>query len=169
MYLYQCYVTGTSVQCDTVKRGAIIPWNPDSEAITVTSSSKVGSMERLVVYFYDKDGDDAGSVRIYFNTQIQYTIGLFCTDRITFPAILPTETEKTWTFTYNYTDKRVVYYCNGVIVVNVVLSETCPASFWRKQWERKPTDILFSHVNTGYSYCISSNTGNYNGVIDSGE
>ena len=167
MHLYQCYVAGTLKQCDLVpvNREVSIPWNPDSENIAVTTDSVAGSREDVVVTFYDKDGNQAGGVWIGFYTQIRYNIGS-CTIWTPFPVKLPTETQKTWTITYNYTEQRVVYYCNEVQVVNVVLSDsTCTGDNWRKYiWERKPTQIKFHSRETAASdsYCISRNPCNYN-------
>ena len=73
------------------------------------------------MWFYDKDGNYAGGVGVHFRTQIEYYIG-YCT-----------QTEKTWTITYNYTERRPVYCCNGVQVLNVVLSASACS---RKEMER---------------------------------
>ena len=93
-----------------------------------------------------------------------------------FSETLPIETEKTWTITYNYMDKRVVLHCNEVQVLNVLLSDIVCAyisldqSKWRNYWENKPTQIKFLSYDTASdTYCMSSNPGKYNGVIDSGE
>ena len=175
MYLYQCYVTGTWWQCDnpvTVVKDVLIPWNPDSETITVSTNSEAGFEEEVGVQFFDKQGNRAGSVYIVFNTQIQYKIGFCYTGYTLFPVTLPTKTEKTWTITYNYTERRVVLHCNGVEVVNEVLSDACASSWstyieYKSIWAREPTQIKFpSYDKASDSYCISSNTGKYNGVID---
>ena len=105
--------------------------------------------ERVSVWFSDKDGNEAGGVYIDFYKQIDYVIG-WCTLGIPFPGTLPTETQKTWTLKYNTAEQRV-YYCNGVQVADVVLSDSaCTKSSWRKYWERKPTPlhryILFPSV-----------------------
>ena len=43
---------------------------------------------------------------------------------------VPVEGQKIWTFTYNYTELSVVIHCNGVHVLNVLLSDSvctvCP-------------------------------------------
>ena len=151
-----------------------IPWNPDSENTTVTTDSVAGSREKVDVGFLDKDGSRAGAVFIHFDTQIKYGIG-WCSSFKPFPVTVPSETRKTWTFTYNNTERRVVFFCNEMQVLNVVLSDgTCNSwrtnSDWRDYWERKPAQITFwSDDNASDSFCISSNTGKYNGVIDSGE
>ena len=176
MYLYQCYVTDTWKQCDNpvpVVRSVKIPWNPDSETITVSTNSVAGSEEKLSLIFYDKDRAYAGGVWISFYTQIKYYI-IFCMDVPVisnsykpFPVTLPIETQKTWTITYNYTDKRVVLHCNGVEVLNVVVSNSvCTRTDvdWRDYWKRKPTQIdFFSDDTASDKYCISSNAGKYYG------
>ena len=172
MYLDQCYVTVTWKQCDnpvTVVRDVKIPWNPDSENITVSTDSVAGNREYVDAVFFDKDGNYAGRVYISFYAPIKYWIA-FCTEYYKpFPVTLPTATQKAWTITYNYTEKRVVLHCNGVQVAEVVISDSvCTRwntnSDYRDYWERKPTQINFLSTDTASdSYCISSNTGNYNG------
>ena len=193
MYLYQCYVTGPWWLCDnpvTVVKDVNIPWNPDSKNITVSTTWKPDSkniidsaadtdsqMQAIMreqawmsVQFFDAAGKDAGSVEI--NTKTGLFIGACSADWIT-TTTLPTETEKTWTITYNYTDKRLVLHCNGVQVLNVVLNSVChySASYWGTYWERKPTQIKFYSFfdSASDTYCFPSNPGKYNGVIDSGE
>ena len=183
MYLYQCYVTGPWWQCDdpvTVERDVKKAWNPDSHTITISTDSEAVSKEEVNVEFFGSDYSDAaggyaGGVYIGFETEIKYYIE-YCTEAYTsFPAALPTETKKTWTITYNYTDKRLVFHCNGVQVLNVVLSSECDNSSWRDFWKdyygKKPVHIKFNswYDTASDTYCISSNHGKYNGVIDSGE
>ena len=121
----------------------------------------------MIVYFYDTAG--AGDVEIYFYGEIQYWIGYCSSGYTSFTAALPAETKKTWTITYNYADKRVVFYCNGVQVADVLLSE-CDDSSWGTYWGIKPTQMRFdSDDDASDTYCFSSNPGKYNGVIDSGE
>ena len=119
------------------------------------------------VEFFDTAGAEAGGVTINFNADIEYKIG-YCSTVVTpFTAALPAETKKTWTITYNYT--KLVLHCNGVQVLNVVLSE-CVDSRWEDVWGSKPTQIEFGMMDDASdTYCFSSNPGKYNGVIDSGE
>ena len=179
MYLYQCYVTDTWKLCDDlvpVELDMEKAWNPDNETITFTTDNVAGSGEMVIVEFLGKDGYNAGAVTIYFTTEIVYMIG-GCSKYFTpFSETLPIETEKTWTITYNYMDKRVVLHCNEVQVLNVLLSDIVCAyisldqSKWRNYWENKPTQIKFLSYDTASdTYCMSSNPGKYNGVIDSGE
>ena len=163
---YHCYVTDALKQCDTVERDVMIPWNPDSETINITTNSTAGSNEKVNVYFYDRDGSGAGSVFFGFYTQSKYWLNGCKGSWIPFPNTLPTETNKTWTIAYNYTEMRVVYYCNEVQVLNVVISDSvCKTDInWRNSWGRKPTQIKFHSGDTASdSYCISSNKGKYNG------
>ena len=158
--MYLCYVTGT---LQDVVRDEKIQWNPDTQGITFTTNSAVGSGEKVGVYFYD-NGNYAGNVGIYFNTRIQYYIG-YCTPyNNNFPVSLPAAPDKTWTIEYNTAGKILALYCNGVQVLNLLISDSeCTDSRWRTYWERKPTQILFSSIDTASdSYCISSNTGKYN-------
>ena len=127
----------------------------------------------MFVEFYDSGVLSAGAVEIYFKTAIKYIIGGCSTVYTTFSAaLLPAETEKTWTITYNYTEERLVLHCNGVQVADVLLSNSvCDYSDWGDFWGKKPTQMKFdSFFDTASdTYCFSSNPGKYNGVIDSGE
>ena len=158
--MYLCYVTGT---LQDVVIGEKIQWNPDTQGITFTTDSTVGSGEKVGVLFSDNTGSYAGGVLIYFNTTIQYYIDR-CTSYTYFPVSLPAAPDKTWTITYNTAEQRVVYYCNGVQVLNFLISDSeCTQSNWRTYWERKQTQIYFYSYDTASdSYCFSSNTGKYN-------
>ena len=57
-----------------VTRDDKIPWNPDSENITITTDSEEGSWEMLRVVFYDDNDELAGDVMIYFSKTLRYNI-----------------------------------------------------------------------------------------------
>ena len=158
--MYLCYVTGT---LQDVVGEEKIQWNPDTQGITASTNSTVGSGEQVDVYFYDNAGNVAGGVYIYFKTPIQYLLG-WCTSTINFPVSLPAAPDKTWTIEYNTAGKILALYCNGVQVLDVQVSDSeCTYSYWRTNWERKPTQIKFDSIDTASdSYCFSSNTGKYN-------
>ena len=164
-----CCVTGT---LKDVVYNEMIQWNPDTQGITVTTNSAVGSGEKVVVWFYDNAGNGAGRVWIYFSTPILYELG-WCTYYNNFPVSLPVATQKTWTITYNTAELSVAIHCNGVQALTVLLSDSeCADSDWRTYWERKPTQILFpSYYDTASkSYCFSSHPGKLNAIIgDSGQ
>ena len=112
-------------------RGEKIQWNPDTQGITVSTDSTVGSNEWVWVYFYDKNGNYAGAVCINFYTEIQYSLGWYknyTPFHVTTPV--PDEGQRIWTITYNCVELIVVIHCNGVHVLNVLLSDNvctvCP-------------------------------------------
>ena len=112
-------------------RGEKIQWNPDTQGITVSTDSTVGSNEWVSVYFYDKNGNYAGGVWIYFSTEIQNNLRWY-KNYTPFSVTLsvPVEGQRIWTFTYYYTDLSVVIHCNQVEVLNVLLFDSvctvCP-------------------------------------------
>ena len=137
-----------------------IPWNPDSEVINISTDSLAGSEEAVALSFFDKDGKRAGFVYIDFQTKIEYQLA-GCTHWVAFPDTLPTETQRIWTITYNYAEQRIVYYCNGVELVNLVLSDDCTYTLWKNVWGRseKPTRFRFTSLETNTAadgYRISS-------------
>ena len=144
-----------------------IQWNPDRQGITVTTNSTVGSGEEVVVWFYDNAGNYAGRVDISFSTPIQYALGR-CASYNNFPVSLPVATQKNWTITYNTAELSVAIHCNGVQVLNLLISDSeCAYSDWRTYWERKPTQIVFSSYfdTASKSYCFSSHPGKLNAII----
>ena len=156
LFMYLCYVTGTLQ--DVV--GGKIQWNPDTQGITFTTNSAVGSDDEMSVRFYD-----TSIVYISFSTPMRYLIGGCIFNYNNFPVSLPAAPEKTWTITYNTAGKRLALYCNGVQVLNFLLSDSeCTRSDWSTVWERKPTQIKFGETASD-SYCFSSNTGKYNEVF----
>ena len=155
--MYLCYVTGTLKEVVRVEK---IRWNPDTHNITVTTDSTVGSNERVYVFFYDNDDNYAGGVVIYFTTTIQYGLD-WCTSYNIFPVTVPAATQKTWTITYNTAELSVVIDCNGVKVLNVLISDLCTNSDWKTDWEKEPTQIQFYSGDTASdNYCLSGNAGN---------
>ena len=120
------------------------------------------------IWFFDKDGIYAGDVQITFYSLIEYSIG-WCMFSKPLLFTLPTPTQKTWTLTYNYTERRLVLKRNGVTVVNDVVTVSVCTRWsdnpqYKATWDRKPTQIKFDYDGTASdSYCISSNTGKYNG------
>ena len=115
------------------------------------------------VDFYGKYGKWAGGVSINFSSQIQYALQ-WCSSWKPFPT-LPTARQKTWTIKYHYSEQRVVYFCNGEEVLNLLLPSVCTRyTYWREYWDIKPTQIyFFSNDRASDSYCISSIPGKYNG------
>ena len=143
----------------------MIPWNSDTQNINVTTDSTVGSNKKVYVNFSDGNGNWAGEVGIHFYTPIKYSLG-YCTDNYyNFPVAVPAAAHKTWTITYNTTERRIVLHCNEVEVLNAVLSNSvCKYATWSTKWENKPTHIKFpSHDSASESYCFASNPGKYNG------
>ena len=162
-----CYFAGCELK--DVVRGAKIPWNPDTQTITVTTNSAVGSNEFVYMAFYHNDGHYTGGVSIYFSTPIQYSI-LWCTPYSNFPDTVPAEAQKIWTITYNTKGRSVIIHCNGIQVANVLLSDSVcgykgSSWKWEDYWEMETTLIqMYDDYDTASDkYCVSDYAGKYNG------
>ena len=94
------FITGTLVD---VVREVNIPWDPNSDDITISTDSLMGSNEDTRVSFYNDNNMWAGSVFIRFTSPIKYKI-VHCTSNIPFPVSLPTDTDMTWRIGYNPTE-----------------------------------------------------------------
>ena len=85
----------------------------------------------VFAYFYDKNGNYAGAVWIYFSTDIQNNLGWYKNyTPFSLTLSVPVEGQRIWTITYNCVELIVVIHCNGVQVLNVLLSDSvctvCP-------------------------------------------
>ena len=133
-----------------------IPWDPASESITVTTDSVLGSMEIVNLMFYHY-GTVAGRLDILFDTPIMYRL-IYCVgNTVAFPDTLPTEAQKTWIITYNFEQQILVCNCNGVEVLNVLISSSLCQSGWRTNWGKIPSQIKFYSQDTASdSYSLSA-------------
>ncbi|KAL5255495.1 hypothetical protein ACHWQZ_G010913 [Mnemiopsis leidyi] len=129
-----------------VERNVFINYDLENSPLQIKTDSVVGSVELVNVWFYTQD-NGAGGVFLYFTSPPQYWLYYCSTSRTNFPTVLPTETNKVWTFTLSRVsgEIRVVITCNTVEVLNVVLSSTtCSDSSWSTYWSRDVEKILFN-------------------------
>ena len=97
------------------------------------------------VWFFTTQRVWVGGVEISFTSTPQYYL-LYCSSSYTnFPSNLPSEVDKIWRIILDKTAGiRVRIHCNGVEVVNVLISDnTCGRSDWRKYWSRDVEYIYF--------------------------
>ena len=116
----------------------------------------------MEVYFFSTQREDAGSVAIYFSSTTQYSL-FFCSSSWTnFPTNLPVEASKVWRITVDKTAGiRVKIHCNGVEVLNLLLSDTtCSDNWWRKYWSKDVEYIYFWPYDTSFDYYRAGQTGN---------
>ena len=116
----------------------------------------------MSVYFSTTQGEFAGGVGIYFSPTTQYYLYWCSYSWTNFPTNLPVEVNKVWRITVDKTAGiRVKIHCNGVEVLNVLLSDTCSYSGWRENWSRDVELIYFSsYFDTASNYYRAGQTGN---------
>ena len=112
--------------------------------------------------FYTTQREYAGGVRINFYSTTQYYLYWCSYSWTNFPTNLPVEVNKVWRITVDKTAGiRVKIHCNGVEVLNVLLSDTCSNSGWRENWSRDVELIYFpSYFDTASNYYRAGQTGN---------
>ena len=128
-----------------VVRNVDIPWDPDSEDITIsTDYSVIGSGERVRLTFFNGNNQVAGGVMIIFYSPMMYKMPR-CSSPTPFPVSPPAETVKTWKISYEQAALRLTIHCNEVEVLNVALTDGCTRDGWRDFWvQKKPTKIKFN-------------------------
>ena len=117
----------------------------DNNPLWIKTDSELGSRERIDVWFYDQDNDHAGGIGIGFGDKLDFEIG-GCSNDKEFPTTPPTTVDKIWKITLDKTSGiRVMIHCNGVEVLDVLLSdEYCNSdNSWRDYWSMAVKKIAF--------------------------
>ena len=102
-----------------------IEFNLETNPLEIKTDSEIGSGDQLRVNFYDSVGDVAGAIIINFHSTAKYYFH-WCSRSSAFPTTLPIARSKVWriTKTRMSEDIRFQIHCNGVEMLNVVLSST---------------------------------------------
>ena len=109
----------------------------DSVTVKFKTIQTVSSDEEYVkLSYFDEEGDPKGNLQIYFGLPKISTILFYCQGSpVEISANLPDEVEKVWTVVRT-TDYRMLVHCNGVEVLNFLLSdETCPYEYGSLKWD----------------------------------
>ncbi|KAL5249592.1 hypothetical protein ACHWQZ_G018459 [Mnemiopsis leidyi] len=147
----------------SVQRSIDIPLDLENTPLEIKTNSTLGSGEKVRVYFSTTQGEYGGAgVGInFYSTGPQYWLYRCSSSRTNFPTNLPIEVNKVWRITVDKTAGiRVKIHCNGVEVLNVLLSDTCSYSGWREHWSRDVELIYFSLYDTASNYYRAGQTGN---------
>ncbi|KAL5263941.1 hypothetical protein ACHWQZ_G005133 [Mnemiopsis leidyi] len=125
----------------------------ETTPLEIKTNSTLESGDRVTVYFYNSQGEDAGAVWIYFNSTPQYGL-VWCSSRTNFTSNLPAAVDKVWRISLTRTSGiRLQIHCNDVEVVNFLLSDdTCRYSDWREYWSRDVEKIAFYTGDTASDY-----------------
>ncbi|XP_063692853.1 uncharacterized protein LOC134824807 [Bolinopsis microptera] len=129
-----------------VERNVKIEWDFESTPLEIKTNSVLGRDDRVSVWFFSAEGEDAGGVQLWFTSTPQHFLG-YCSQSLTnFPVKPPSTADKVWRFTLTRTaGVRLVIHCNEVEVLNKLLSQsTCTDSRWSTYWNRDVTKIEFS-------------------------
>ena len=151
-----------------VQRDIIIQLDLENTSLEIKTDSTLGSGDIVDIFLYTsqrRDGDyNVPRVAINFTSTPRYyfhNCGSFWTD---FPTNLPAEVDKIWRITVDKTAGiRVKIHCNGVEVLNVLLSDsTCRGyrGYWKKYWSRNFKKIYFRSSDTASDYYRSGQPGN---------
>ena len=137
--------TTTSDGWTAVQRGINIPLDLETTPLEIKTNSTLGSKDKVFVWFFTTQREEAGAVGISFSSTPKYYLTYCSTYRTNFPSNLPGEVDKIWRITLDKTAGiRVKIHCNGVEVLNVLISDnTCSYSNWRKYWSRDVEYIFF--------------------------
>jgi hypothetical protein len=136
-----------------VERGVKIPVELETSYLHVKTNSEVGSGGRTRIQYYDKEGREAGGIRIRFSSpRVKYNL-LHCKWNYNpFPRTVPTTVNKVWTIEKR--GYRTRMFCNGVLVLDTVSDTTCDYSNWEYYWGREVGGIRFYKDSASDMYMI---------------
>jgi hypothetical protein len=128
----------------------LLDYDLENTPLEIRTDSEVGSNEKMEVVFHTAQGSHAGSFRIWFMSTVQYHLGKCSSSWTDFPSSLPSSKEKLWKITLSRaTDIRIQIHCNGVEVLNQLMSyTTCGESSWVWTWNKDVEKIAFTSRDT---------------------
>ena len=140
-----------------MKSGRKINYDLENFPLHIKTDSLAGSTENVSVHFSNAEGNLAGAISIYFNSPAQYRVYPCTNKHSDFPSSLPSVVEKTWRIALKRTpDIRVLVQCNGVDVVNELLSDSkCGNPNWSTFWSRDVKRIFFITSDTASDLYLS--------------
>ena len=124
----------------------------ENTPLELKTESQVGSGEKARIDFMN-GGSYTGLLEIKFDSTPYYSL-IWCTSgRNYFLSDLPTGENMVWKITFTRTtDLRIQIHCNGVEVVNFVMTdETCSQAGWRSRWGKEVEKVLFV-ANNAFKY-----------------
>ena len=136
--------------------------------LEIKTDETLGS-KTVTVKLYSIRGSTAGEIELELSSTPSYHL-LFCSysySNIQLPDNLWNSVENIWRLTLTkvtsnqITDKRLKIHCNGVAVVNVLLSDTCDGEVLRNFWSEDVGKIIFETWSSSSLYYRAGQTGIY--------
>ena len=138
-------------------------FNLEQYSLDIKTDSTLGSNHKVDVYFYTSQVHLVGYLSLYFYSTPQYYIGGCSSDNTNFPTDLPTATDKVWRVTLTRTSgiRQLVVHCNGVEVLNTLMSgTTCDDREWSDYWSGEVAKIKFTASDTASDFYKPVKPGN---------
>ena len=126
----------------------------ESSPLELKTNSASGSGQLVHLQLVTIRDEWVGKVRITFGSTPEYQL-VFCTKGWSnFQTVPPPATDKIWRITVTRSpDIRVKIHCNGVEVLNIVISDvTCGGSEWIEHWTWDIEKIKFHATDTASKY-----------------
>lgn len=120
----------------------------ENTPLELKTESQVGSGQKARIDFMN-GGSYTGLLEIKFDSTPYYSLHWCTSGRNYFLSDLPTGENMVWKITFTRTtDLRIQIHCNGVEVVNFVMTdETCSKDGWRSYWGKKVEKVMFVESN----------------------
>ena len=115
------------------------------------------------MWFYTTEGEYAGKVEILFTSTPLYRLSSCLSYFTNFPSYLPSEVDKIWRITLDKTAGiRLKIHCNGVEVLNILMSGRTCDRYSENYWGRDVERIYFDPgYDTASDYYRAGQTGTW--------
>ena len=132
----------------SVTRNIKVPHDLETTPLQIRTHSVFGSGDKLSVMFYPEEGDElAGHISVGFENTLKFVISKCSTTRIDVSS-LPIEVDKIWQIS-KFSGPRISLQCNGVIVLDLELSDTiCDNADWKTFYSQEVKQIMFKSEDT---------------------
>ena len=140
-----------------MERGVKISHDLQTTPLKIETDSTVESWQNVHIDFFTSEGDRVGGFDIkFYDHPIKWGLGRCITSWTPFSPELPSNVHKVWVLT-KLTGPRVTVQCNGVTVVDVLMSDdTCTDSRWKQYWVKDVKLIEFSSQDKASDYYKSA-------------
>lgn len=131
----------------------------DTAPLHLKTNSELGSNDKVVVWFRNKEGSSTGGFELHFYSKIKYSIHK-CQKKVNnvFPESIPDDVNKVWTI--ERTTKGLKVSCNGKLLLTFVFSNDACAEYgpaWRDKWNQSTKVIYFpSQFDTASDYWVTN-------------
>ena len=124
-----------------IRNEILLDFDLDSTPLELMTDGADGSGKEVHVMFFNQNsGNNAGQIKLFFNSPPQFEIVHCTVGRLSFSKTPPSGSGRIWRITKTY-GKQLLLHCNDVLVVEIPFS-SCPHEY-NDTWKQDVTVMAF--------------------------